>query len=291
MKRISRCDSIVGIAIGILLLSANPLRADVARSAGTTDIVGEGGELVVENSIGFEADNDGSNWTLDAAVLYSSEFLPKFSLLLEPTLWEWDRPKDEAAVDGFGDTDLSLFYQLISEGEMAPGMVIGTKVKLPTADNRDIGTGKADYSALVIVGKEYGELNVNLELEYATFGQPAADPVSPDKFEPLAEEEAETESDPALESFENDLASAPSDKLKNQFIYTITIDYGLTDNLTACMELFGNTEPTEDESSAFAAGIGLEYDIELSDSVALVAETGIDTDSLVKGKVGIEWSF
>ncbi len=258
------------MATGLLLLSAGIICADVNRNAGTTGVVGEGGEFVIENSIALESDNDGIVWTLDMAILYTPKNLPRFSLLLEPTLWEWDRPKDDGNVDGFGDIDLSLFYLLFPGSEVLPGVVIGTKVKIPTATDEDIGTSKADYSALLIIGKEFGELDINLELEYATFGQP----------------DSSSSGDEVL--FEEDVNAK---KIKDQFIYTFSVDYGLTENLTPYVELFGNTKPTEDEASSFAAGFGLEYDFELTDLTSFIVEAGIDTDKLITGKIGFEWTF
>lgn len=267
------------IAAGLLFLSAGITCADVRRSAGTTAVVGEGGELVIENSLGLENDKDGTAWTLDMAILYTPEILSRFSLLLEPTLWEWDRPRDGEAVNGFGDVDLSLFYLLFLGSDVLPGVVVGTKVKIPTASNDDIGTGKADFSALLIVGKEFGELDINLELEYATFGQPDSSSSGDDV---LVEEDEGADADFLTES---------SEKLKDQFIYTLSVDYGLTENLTPYVELFGNTKPTKDESSSFAAGFGLEYDFELTDATSFIVEAGIDTDELITGKIGFEWTF
>ena len=136
-----------------------------------------------------------------------------------------------------------------------PAVVLAAKVKIPTADNPEIGTGQADYSASVISGKEFGELDLNLELEYGTFGSPAGQ------------------------------------DLKNQFIYTFSLDYGLTENLSFFAEVFGNTSPVEGEDGSSAVLAGVEYDIEINKHVNPFISVEVGTDELITAKVGLEYTW
>ena len=266
--------------IGAALVAvATPTRADLARDANTTRIVGEEGNWVMENALQLEKDNDGKTWAVETAVQYAPS--DRVQLLLEPTLWERDEPKDGSTESGVGDTDFTIAYLVLPDEGLWPAVIVAGKVKIPTADNREIGTGKADYSASLIIGKEFGELDVSLELEYETFGDPPSEPVAMDPAgEPLDPDEMAVDS-----------ATAEEVELKDQFIYTLSIDYGLTENLGVFVEIFGNSEPTKDEDSSNAVGVGLEYDIELTDYANPFIEVGVDTDDLVSAKVGVEWNW
>ncbi|MDD8042167.1 MAG: hypothetical protein PHG55_00415 [Verrucomicrobiota bacterium] len=200
----------VALAIAILsFLRSTPVVADLSREAGKTDVVGEEGQWVLETAMERERDHEGRVWTLESGLLHTFEPLPRLSLLLEPVIWEWERPNDGPNVDGNGDTDLTLAYLLHRDEGPFPAVVVAGKVKFPTANNREIGIGKADYSAILTLGKEWGNLEVNLELEFATFGQPALErePLEPSGTEEEDREESEgTWSEQAFDFSGSDLA-------------------------------------------------------------------------------------
>jgi len=184
-----KCRLVHGFAMCAAVFAATPAWADLARDARTTRIVREEGNLIIENALQFERDRDGKAITFETGIQYSPS--DRIQLLLEPVFWERQMPEDEPDASGIGDTDFTVAYLAIGAEGLWPAVVLAAKVKIPTADNREIGTGKADYSASVISGKEFGELDLNVELEYETFGSPEGE------------------------------------DLKNQFIYTFSLDYGL----------------------------------------------------------------
>lgn len=167
--------------------------------------------------------------TFETGIQYAPS--DRIQLLLEPVFWERQMPKDEPDASGIGDTDFTVAYLAIGAEGPWPAIVLAGKVKIPTAGNREIGTGKADYFASVISGKEFGELDLDLELEYETFGSPAGE------------------------------------DLKDQFIYTFSVDYGVTKNLSFFAEVFGNTSRADGEDGSSAVLAGVEYDIEISKHV------------------------
>jgi hypothetical protein len=230
-------------------MAATPALADLARDAGTVRIMGEEGNWVMENAAQLEEDGDGKIWTVELGLQYAP--VDRVQLLLEPVLWEWDQPKDGENVDGVGDTDFTVAYQVIEDEDAWPALVFAGKVKIPTADNREIGTGKADYSAIVILGKEFGELDLNLELEYATYG----------------------------------------DDTDDQCLYSFSADYGLTENFSVYAEVFGETAPSDDEGGSNAAGVGIEYDVAVSEYANPFITLGIDTDGLKSVRAGMEWTW
>ena len=248
-----KCRLAHRFAMCAAVFAATPVWADLARDARTTRIVREEGNLVIENALQFERDRDGKAITFETGIQYAPS--DRIQLLLEPVLWERQMPEDEPDASGIGDTDFTVAYLAIGAEGLWPAVVLAAKVKIPTADNREIGTGQADYSASVISGKEFGELDLNLELEYETFG------------------------------------SSEGEDLKDQFIYTFSLDYGLTENLSFFAEVFGNTSPADGEDGSSAVLAGVEYDIEINKHVNPFISVEVDTDELITAKVGLEYTW
>jgi hypothetical protein len=273
------------LAAVLSLFAVPALRADLARDASSPRIVGEEGEWVLENAFELEQDKFGKTWSFETPLQFVPRVLPKLALLLEPVFWEREEPKHEPAVSGMGDTDLAVAYLVLPAKEAWPAVVVAGKVKFPTAD-RKIGTGKADYSASIIVGKTYGELDLSLELEYETYGQPGPEPDEPSGENAETEEAGDDPEDSAM-------AEAPEEDptLKDQFIYTLSAEYGLTDQLDVYIEFFGNSKPTAQEKASCALGGGLEYSLDITDFAAPFVSVGYDTDELFTAKAGVEWNW
>ena len=56
-------------------------------------------------------------------------------------------------------------------------------------------------------------------------------------------------------------------------------------------ECFGNTPPSDDEDGSNAAGIGVEYDVALSERANPFITLGVDTDELITARAGVEWNW
>lgn len=265
-------------------LSTTPLMADLARDVGKASVAGEEGAWIVESSLEMERDEEGTTWTIGGAIKYTPEELPRLNLALEPVLWEWDEPKDGPGAEGVGDADVTASYLVRPSDGSWPAVVVAGRVKVPTASDREIGTGAFDGAALLIIGREIGDLDVNLALEYATFGQP--DLESADSIDAVAE--SDESEDGALEE-----PTAPEEdaNLIDQFLYTLSFDYGMTEHFSVYTELFGNTKPTRSGKASNAVGAGVEYDVDIAEGATLFIQAGMDTDRLITAKIGLEWSW
>lgn len=92
-----------------------------------------------------------------------------------------------------------------------PAAVAAFKLKMPTATNRDIGTGEFDYQPYIILGKVIGPWTWNANLGY-------------------------------------NFVTSPSDEpLKDQFIYDLSVQTNLTPDLTVFAEIFSNSSPASGE--------------------------------------------
>lgn len=240
---------IVGAALAASLASG-AAHASLARNPAGAKNMGEGGALTVDTAAQLEKDSEGRTWVLETGVQY--QVSDRVQLLLEAALLERQDPEGEEAVAGIGDTDFTLSW-LALPGAMLP-VVLGAKAKLPTA-GEGLGTGRADFSALVVVARESGELEVALEAEFATFG------------------------------------STDEEDFRDQFLYTLTAEYGLAESLAAFVEVFGNSAPLAGESRSDAALFGLEADVAVNDTVAPYVAVEADTEGVLSVRAGAEWTW
>ena len=81
------------------------------------------------------------------------------------------RPNAGQEASGVGDTEVTLQYLLHREGRW-PALALGGEIKLPTAKNSLIGTGRADYAGILIASRKFGDVDTHLNLSYTFVGQP-----------------------------------------------------------------------------------------------------------------------
>jgi predicted porin len=243
--------SLIG-AICFGLTAHGQSNASLTRNAAGAKNIGEAGRLTIDTAGQRESDPDGTTWVFETGAQY--QVSSRLQILLESVLHERFQPDVGEGASGFGDTEVTISWLLSESNGTLPSLVFGAKAKLPTA-GEEIGTGKADYSALLILGKESGELELSLEAEYATFG------------------------------------SLPGERLEDQLLYTVTAEYGVTDFLAAYAEVFGSSAPTATESRSDAALVGVELDYQLSKAAAPYCSFEIDTEGVGSARAGIEWTW
>jgi hypothetical protein len=236
----------------MVLLASGAAQASLTRNAAGAKNMGESGVLTLDTAGELEKEPDGKVWVFETAFQY--EATERLQLLLEAVVFENQQPDDEESASGLGDTDVTISWMAVEERGWFPPVVVGAKVKLPTG-GEDVGTGKADWSALLVLGKESGELESYLELEYATFGSPAGE------------------------------------ELKDQLIYTLGAEYGVSDFLAVYAEVSGNSAPTDEESRTDAALAGVEMDLFATDAVAPYLSLEIDTEEVGTARAGVEWTW
>lgn len=240
-------------AVCVGVMAAEPSYASLARNAAGAKNIGNAGNFTVDTAGQLERDADGNAWAFETSVQYQAS--KRLQLLVEAVPFESQQPHSEASTSGFGDTDLTLSWLAAKQGTRFASLVLGASIKVPTATQEELGTGKADYSALFVLGREAGELELNLETAFTTFGQ------------------------------------SGTVKLKNQFSYTLSAEYGVNDYLSVYGELFGQSAPTAFESHTEAARAGLEVDIPVSESIAPYLSFELDTESVGGVRTGIEWTW
>ena len=129
------------------------------------------GAVEVGTEFRYQTDKDGHEYEH----LMSLEFgMPaKTEFLFEWSPWEEIAPKHGPRSVGIGDLSLTFTWLAIEEKKISPAVAFAIETKVPTATNRDIGTGKEDYSILINFSKAVGE---NLELHANIGGQLNGDP-------------------------------------------------------------------------------------------------------------------
>jgi hypothetical protein len=247
VKLVSRCAPVA------FLLASTPALANIARNTSSANTMGEAGDVLVDTAGQLEGDADGKVWTVETALQYS--LTDRAELVIEAIPFERQEVDSGETASGVGDTDVILSYLVTEQSGRRPALVFGAKVTVPTAGEGDLGTGKFDYSGLVVLSSELERTELNLELEFATFG------------------------------------STSEEELKDQFIYSFGVDYAVTEYLDAYVELFGNTKPTDEESATNAAKFGLEQDIPVNELITPYVSAEIDTESLFTGRLGVEWEW
>ncbi len=235
------------------LLAPPAVQANLSRNAAGPQAMGDAGAFTLDAAVQHERDSDARTWTLETGLQY--ELSGRLQLLAEAICFERQSPAAGDPVSGMGDTDLTLSWLARAERELLPPLVLALRVKLPTARQEELGTGRADFAALLVLAKEFGEFELALEAEYETLGSPAGE------------------------------------ALADQFIYTLAVDYGVNDYLSVYGELFGNSAPSAQESRSDAALAGVELEWPLSEAAAPYFSFEVDTEGVASARAGIEWSW
>ena len=247
------CSVFLPAVVLALALAAVPsVRADLVLETETAEL-GKKGELTLSAGVQFERERDGSRTTFTLNQ-FEYAITDRAEILIEPFFREWDRPKGEKSFHGMGDLEITPSYMLIEDqGGWAPAVVLALKVKVPTAKNRDIGTGKFDYYPYFIFGKKYGNWVFNVNLGYNFINSPAGE------------------------------------GLKNQFIYDLSVERILTPKWSVFAEIFGNSSASPGERPTFAGAVAAEY--HFTETKAAFLSVGYDTDHLANIRPGLTFSF
>ena len=159
--------------------------------------------LQIESVIEYQAAKEGSELALPLAFEYGIS--DALQVLIEPVLLTSIRPDTGKSTTGIGDTEATLMYRLFDETAFFPALAIAAEVKIPTADNDRIGTGKADYTPFVIASKRVGRWDLHANVGYSFIGEPSGASV------------------------------------KNTFNYAVAAEFYATDKLHFVAEVLGNT--------------------------------------------------
>lgn len=128
------------------------------------------GQFEIGTGLEFQTSSEGTESALPLAIEYGLS--KKITLLIEPVIFTSILPKEGPHAKGIGDLEITLFYQLFAEENVWPSISISGEIKIPTAKNTLIGTGKTDYTPFLIMSKTSGKFYTSLNLSYTFLGKP-----------------------------------------------------------------------------------------------------------------------
>jgi hypothetical protein len=219
--------------------------------------LGKKGDMLISGAFQYEKDRDGNEaiFTLNQFEIGVTD---RAELLIEPFFQEWYKAKGEKTFhSGMGDLEITPSYMVMVDDEQSwlPAAVLAFKLKVPTATNPDIGTGKYDYLPYIILGKKLGEdwiLNMNFGYNFIT---------SPSRNE----------------------------KLKNQFNFDFSVERKVTDRWSLFAEIFTNSSPASGERGTLSGAIATEY--KFTNHINAFISVGYDTDHLFNFRPGLNFEF
>jgi 3-phytase len=140
-----------------------PLESETAHLA-------ERGAVKLE--VGFEREHEIDR--SESKALFGLEYAAsdRLQLRLEPIVYSEIKQTSGAQASGIGDLEVSATLVALSETGPIPGVAFAAEVKLPTARNQNLGTGRADYTGDVILSKRVAGLYTHLNLGYTVVGKP-----------------------------------------------------------------------------------------------------------------------
>jgi len=151
------------LALVQVLYSTVPMETETAN---TQPRHGFEGDLAFE----YQISSQGSEMALPVALEYG--LLDNLELLLEPVLYTAILPKAGANHVGLGDLEATLNWRCLDEGSRLPAFALAAEVKLPTAKDSLIGTGKADYTGYLVATKAFGPVQLHGNVGYTFQGSP-----------------------------------------------------------------------------------------------------------------------
>ena len=233
---------------------AMSLRADTVLETETAEL-GKKGDWLVSNSVQFERAKDGSRTTF-TLTQYEVGITDRAEILIEPFFQEWDKPKGEKRFHGMGDLEITPSYMIVLDDpkKWVPAVVLALKVKVPTAKNRNIGSGRVDYYPYVIVGKTFGPWVLNANFGVDVIGR-----------------------------------SKNDHDTRNQFIYDFSVERKITDQWSVFAEVFANSKPAVGDVGTFAGAIATEY--KFTEHFNAFVSVGYDSDRMVNVRPGFNIEY
>lgn len=159
--------------------ASQPLETESAR------LLKHGGVLIAG---GFERQRSSAG--TEAATPFAFEYgiTDRLELTVEPVAYSSIHDRGIRSQTGPGDMEITLTRLLAPELQGRPAFALAGEVKLPTARNTRIGTGKADYAAFAIASKRVGAWDTHANLGYTVIGRPQGATVNNVMSFALAEE-------------------------------------------------------------------------------------------------------
>ncbi|HEV7572069.1 MAG TPA: transporter [Thermoanaerobaculia bacterium] len=157
------------LAAFLLLASATvyasqPLETETARLLPQ-------GVFKIEMTGEFQRSHEGTERAFPLVFEYG--LTPTWEIAVEPVFGTSIHPKTGPSASGMGDVEVTLTHLLLPEQGGMPAFAVAGEIKLPTARNRQIGTGKTDGTLWGIASKRLGRLDLHGNLGYTVVGKPS----------------------------------------------------------------------------------------------------------------------
>ncbi len=159
----------IALVLGCLALPATgrcgqPLETESARLLTR-------GAFEIESGLERQSSSQGSEVALPFAIGYGVS--DRVELLVEPVPFNSIHDKGVPSQHGVGDVEATVTGILFPERAHSPAIAIAGELKVPTARNSRIGSGKADYTVYAIGSKRIGRWDTHLNIGYTLIGRPA----------------------------------------------------------------------------------------------------------------------
>ncbi len=100
--------------------------------------------LLIQGTYEFQTSNQGIERA--APLAFEVGITDRFALLAEPVLYTSIKPNGGPQTTGVGDLEITGQFLVRQERSGLPALAIGAEVKVPTAHNSLIGTGRTDFT-------------------------------------------------------------------------------------------------------------------------------------------------
>ncbi len=129
------------------------------------------GVVTVSGGYEFQTSSDGREIALPLA--FEVGLGHRLELLAEPVPYTSIRPTSGRNATGAGDLEVTMTYLARQERGAWPALALAGEVKVPTARDQLIGTGKSDYALYLIGSTTRGRFSTHANVGYAILGKPA----------------------------------------------------------------------------------------------------------------------
>ncbi len=152
-----------------LAQAGQPLETESARTIKRGQFEAEGG---------FERQTSSAGSEFATPLAFEYGISDRWQLTVEPVLYTAISDKGVRRQIGPGDLETTITAWLSPEQVHIPALGFAGEVKLPTARNTRIGTGKTDVSLSLLASKHTGPWQTHANAGYTIIGKPAGASVS-----------------------------------------------------------------------------------------------------------------
>ncbi len=124
----------------------------------------------VSGALEYQTSSEGKEMAVPLAFEYG--VLDNLEIMLEPTVYTSIMPNSGTESKGLGDVEITLNYNFLKDHGGVPALSVAGEVKIPTADDLNIGTTATDYAGYLAASKTLGTFTLHGNLSYTIVGAP-----------------------------------------------------------------------------------------------------------------------